>query len=113
MSQVDEAIAAEVRLLDPAVRADAAAVDELLAADFGEIGQGGRIWSRDATIRALSEAPAVPAEATNFTGRLVAPDLVLVTYTTVGPAGSIRRASLWRGGPNGWQVVFHQGTRVL
>jgi hypothetical protein len=110
---VEAAIAQELRLLDPAVRADRSLVDALLAPDFTEIGQHGRVWTRDAVLEAIAGSAAVASTPIALGGRLVAPSLVLVFYQTAGSTGPpVRRATLWRETPRGWQAVFHQGTPV-
>ena len=44
--------------------------------------------------------------------RLLATDLVLVTYVSTIEHRSVRRSSMWRRSGEGWRVVFHQGTRI-
>ena len=104
----DIVVALERRLLDPAVRSDPAAVEALLHPDFREIGATGGMWDRAAIIASLSADPGVPAALPSAVdAREVADGVVLLTYAL---AGSLR-SSLWvRGGPEGWQVLFHQGT---
>ena len=104
----DEVVALERRLLDPAVRADPAAVEALLHPDFREFGASGGVWDRTATVAALSASPEVPSATLGAVdAREVAEGAVLLTYALAGTL----RSSLWvRGGPEGWQVLFHQGT---
>lgn len=111
VDNVEAAIAAELRLLDPAVRRDAGAVETLLAPDFTEIGQSGRVWSRDDAILALHDSPDVATEPMELTGRAVGDRLVVVSYATTGSSGPpVRRSTLWRETDHGWQAVFHQAT---
>lgn len=109
---VEAAIAQELRLLDPAVRADRSSVDALLAPDFTEIGQHGRVWTRDAVLDALALDPAEASTPIALGGRVVADGLVLVFYETGSARAVVRRTTLWRETPRGWQAVFHQGTPV-
>ncbi|NLS08835.1 nuclear transport factor 2 family protein [Nesterenkonia sp. MY13] len=44
---------AERRLLNPAVRSDSETLQKLLAADFHEIGQSGKHWTRDEILNVL------------------------------------------------------------
>ena len=45
--------------------------------------------------------------------REVSDDVALVTYRTIGQEGrETRRSSIWLLRTSGWQIVFHQGTRV-
>lgn len=102
----------EQLLLDPALRADPAQVEALLHPDFLEHGASGRVWTRDAMVAALSDDPAVAGAGADFVAVKLAPDVVLLTYRVLGPAGSLR-SSVWvREADAGWRVRFHQGTRT-
>jgi hypothetical protein len=49
----------------------------------------------------------------DFDVREITPDVALVTYRTVGTEGKeARRSSVWVRREPGWQIVFHQGTRL-
>jgi RimJ/RimL family protein N-acetyltransferase len=110
---ITEAWAAEERLLDPAVRADADELRRLLADDFSEIGRSGRRWTRDDIIVALA------AETTSARqpiieerqSRLLGPATVLLTYLLRADDRTSRRSSIWQGAPRP-RCVFHQGTAV-
>lgn len=110
---VARAWAAEERLLRPEVRRDPAAVGALLAADFAEVGQSGRRWTRDEIIASLAAAEPGPYDARldEREGRVVAPDLVLLTYLLRAGDRSSRRSALWRCDPDP-RCVWHQGTPV-
>ena len=103
------AIAAELHLLEPAVRRDRDEVERMLDPTFREIGSSGRLWTRDELLDAIGgfESSTVRVEATNFSGQRVGDGLVLVVYETPGA----RRSSLWRHDGSGWRVLFHQGTQ--
>lgn len=102
----------EQLLLDPALRADPPQVEMLLHPDFLEHGASGRVWTRDAMADALSVDPAVAGVGADFVAVGLAPDVVLVTYRLIGPAGSLR-SSVWvRDADAGWRVRFHQGTHT-
>jgi ribonuclease HI len=107
---VDQVVALELRLLDPAVRADRADVERLLHPEFREIGASGRLWNRDEMVVALAEDPGTGATATEVEARIVADGVVLVSYVAESAAGRSRRSSLWVRGEDGWRVLFHQGT---
>jgi ribonuclease HI len=103
-------IAAEERLLDPRVRADPDAVDELLDEDFSEIGQSGTHWTREAIIVALAADPQITGGSLQEPlVRRIDVDLLLLTYLY----GGVRRSSLWRITPDGPRILFHQGTPIL
>ncbi len=110
-------LALEERLLLPEVRASAAELEQLLAADFYEFDSSGRVWSREATIAELVAAGGNPGRTytiSDFSVRQFAPDLVLATYRlhTVSDAearGTLR-SSLYGQRDGRWQMLFHQGT---
>ncbi|HEX6148092.1 MAG TPA: DUF4440 domain-containing protein [Acidimicrobiia bacterium] len=109
----DELLALEQRLLDPAVRGSPAAVIPLLHADFIEFGSSGRVYTKDAIVQMMvQETPGV-VKIRDFDVREVSDDVALVTYRTIGQEGrETRRSSIWLLRTSGWQIVFHQGTRV-
>ena len=115
-TDVGGAVAAELALLDPAVRSDHAAIDRLLAPGFGEIGHSGRLRQRaellgsdglDAIdVLASSERPVV----SELEARVPGVGLVLLSYRSSHGDRDSRRSSLWRSTPQGWRIEFHQGT---
>lgn len=101
----------ERRLLGRDVRADAAALDELLHADFIEIGASGRTWTRDAIVAALLADPDPgPLDVADLDAIVIGPDAVIITYETTRPERRVLRSSLWIRSDGRWQIVFHQGT---
>ena len=114
----DEAIAvlvtgAERRLLEPEVRRDPVALEDLLHESFREIGRSGRMWTRDELIDVMTGPDAVDVQSAVVTGErveLVAPDLALLTYTLDADGMRSRRSSLWRIGDGRPRMLFHQGT---
>ncbi|QNE48297.1 nuclear transport factor 2 family protein [Glaciihabitans sp. INWT7] len=110
-TDVAGAVAAERRLLDPAVRRDRAAVDSLLAPEFSEIGQSGRLWERTELLDAIVEfESSAGLLVTELEARVPAPDLVLLGYVSTVGESRVRRSSLWRHAADRWRVEFHQGT---
>ncbi|MFF9629771.1 nuclear transport factor 2 family protein [Streptomyces fradiae] len=117
---VAAAVAGELRLLEPAVRASRAEAERLLDPEFTEVGASGRRWTRDAVLAALpgdAAAPgAPPCRASGMAGVLLAPGLVHLTFETVAGGRRARRSSLWRRSPDGtgapWRLYHHQGTPV-
>ncbi|MFD9543486.1 DUF4440 domain-containing protein [Streptomyces sp. NPDC060022] len=112
---VQAAIEAELRLLDPAVRASPALVLQLLDPDFTEIGASGRRW--DATsILTVTSAGSVdqesPVRVSEMSGGVLAPGLVHLTYFADNNGRRVWRSSLWRMTGTGWCLYFHQGTLV-
>lgn len=104
-------VAAEQRLLDPAVRADATQVAELLHEDFVEFGASGRRWDRASIIEALSSEPALDlVRASQFETTSLASDVCLLTYGLESSDGASLRSSVWQLADERWQLRFHQGT---
>ena len=106
-----DVVSRERALLDPSLRAEGARVQELLHPDFTEHGASGRAWDRASMIAAMTADPAVAGPAEDFVATPLADDVVLLTYRVTGPRGSLR-ASVWVRTGAGWQVRFHQGTRI-
>ena len=111
MDSTDRVAELERSLLTRAVRGDRARLEALLHPEFVEIGASGRRWSRAEMLDALLQEPTVTAvEAFDLVARQLAPEVVLVTFTTRRGTTLVHRSSIWvrRGGD--WTVVFHQGT---
>jgi len=110
-SDLDFVLLAEGKLLDPAVRGDAAQLDELLDSEFTEIGASGRIWNRTDLIVDLVASPRVDETlVAEMSARHVTEEVVVVEYTTSTPARTVRRSSWWRWRGDAWRCYFHQGT---
>ncbi|WP_445282042.1 nuclear transport factor 2 family protein [Streptomyces sp. DSM 118148] len=117
--EVREAIAGELRLMDPRVRSSRSLARQLLDPDFVEVGASGRRWTYDEMLAALPEldgaAESGPRyEPSDFTGVVLAPGLVHLTYETTREGNRARRSSLWRkrGAGARWQMYYHQATPV-
>lgn len=108
----------ETRLHRQNVRADAAALRELIAEDFFEFGVSGTVWTREAVIEALRDESFSPREVTDFRLTMLGDDVALVTYrghrfaTPERPASDSLRSSIWRRWDGRWQMQFHQGTSL-
>lgn len=118
MTGVDEAVAGELRLVDPAVRTSRAEAATLLHPEFVEVGASGRRWSRAEMLAELPEmeggSPDGPRyEVSGMRGVQLGPDLVHLTYESVIAGRRARRSSLWRRSPGGeWRLYHHQATPV-
>ncbi|MFI6107657.1 DUF4440 domain-containing protein [Streptomyces sp. NPDC051310] len=117
--EVREAIAGELRLMDPEVRASRSLARQLLDPDFVEVGASGRRWTYDEMLAAMPEMDGATEsgpryEPSEFTGVLLAPGLVHLTYETTLDGNRARRSSLWRkqGTDATWQMYYHQATPV-
>jgi len=111
-----ELLGLEKRLLDPAIRRDAAALEALPANEFKEVGASGREYNRHEIIAALLNEPMAQVELHDFVVLLQTGDVAVVTYRTIRREEKLvaeaLRSSVWlhRGGR--WQMYFHQGTRI-
>ena len=106
---------AELRLLDPAVRASPALVLQLLDPEFTEIGASGRRWDATSILTVTSSGsvdPESPVKVSEMSGGVLAPGLVHLTYFADNNGRRVWRSSLWRMTGTGWRLYFHQGTLV-
>ena len=90
--------------------------EKMTAPEFWEVGASGRRFSREFVLSTLEERYTHPTEATwevgDFCCQQIAADNFLATYTLIQGQRVTRRATIWRRAPEGWQVVYHQGTVV-
>lgn len=107
----------ERQLLQPEIRHDLGKLDQLLADSFTEFTASGSSCNKAQVIAALHSE--IPSERIleNFHLQMLTPDVAVVTYRCVqcgkdGVMTTSLRSSVWRLGVVGWQMVFHQGTRV-
>jgi hypothetical protein len=111
---VQAAIAGEMRLLEPAVRASEELLRELLHPGFIEFGSSGRKWDRTTIVgalrRELDRSGAAPASVSRMAGVELAPGLVHLTYMSDNNGRRAYRSSLWRLTGQGWRLYFHQAT---
>lgn len=105
-------IALELRLQDPSIRKDRAAVEELLAEDFCEFGASGRVWDRAKILAELAAETPYEILSENFKCRQLSNHLALLTYEASTPTRSTLRSSLWRLEGDSWRILFHQGTVI-
>ena len=91
----------EKKLLDPSVRKDSTAVDQLLDDSFIEFGTSGRTYDKKIIVERLSEeAPAV-VEAYDFSAVQLAPDVIQLRFKTRrrtedGSLTASLRSSIWK-----------------
>jgi GNAT superfamily N-acetyltransferase len=112
-SEIERVIANELALLRPEVRSDPDAVSTLLHDDFREFGASGRVWDRDAVVRALPTEDERALEARDIQAFALAPDVILVTYAAQESWSASLRSSIWVRVGDTWRVRFHQGTPSL
>jgi hypothetical protein len=103
----------EESLWRPETRFDRSHMEQVLAADFTEIGRSGRAHDRAAVLAMPPQAISAGLPLRDLHVRTLGPDAVLVTYITESTgdaADAAHRCSVWTrdGGP--WRLRFHQGT---
>ncbi|MBL1083243.1 nuclear transport factor 2 family protein [Streptomyces actinomycinicus] len=116
---VNQAIACELQLMDPQVRASRERAGQLLDPEFVEVGGSGRRWTYETMLATLAghegSSPDAPRyEPSNMSGVLLAPGLVHLTFETMLGDRRTRHSSIWRKGDGsaGWRMYYHQATRV-
>lgn len=116
---VAEALAGELELLTPRVRASRELAGRLLDPDFTEVGASGRRWDRETMLSSLPQMAGASVddpvdEPTGMTATVLAPGLVHVTYELNYGGRRTRRSSIWRklDAGSGWRLYYHQGTIV-
>lgn len=116
---VDVAIAGELALMDPAVRASRALFERLLDPEFVEVGSSGRRYTYEDMLAWLPEHPGSAQggpryRPSSIEGVFLAPGLIHLTYETDFDGRHARRSSLWRkrSEETGWRMYYHQGTPV-
>lgn len=97
-----------------ATRAD---FENMIAEDFWEVGASGRRYSREYVLDTLMERTREQApdvwETEGFHCQKLAENVYLLTYTLLQQkTRKTRRTTIWRSTPEGWKIVFHQGTLV-
>lgn len=110
---VRAAIDAELRLLDPEVRACSALVLELLDPEFVEFGASGRRWDVESVLSVTgsgSVSSESPVKVSEMSGAVLAPGVVHLTYFSDHDGRRAWRSSVWRLTGTGWRMYFHQAT---
>ncbi|MEV5840924.1 nuclear transport factor 2 family protein [Streptomyces sp. NPDC051985] len=118
-AQVAAAIAGELRLMDPEVRASRELARELLDPEFVEVGASGRRFTYEQILAELPDKAGASKdgpryEPSGMTGVVLAPGLVLVTFDARLGDRRSRHSSLWRSrdGKAGWRMYYHHATVV-
>ncbi len=105
----------EEDMLRPEVRFSREKMHALLDNEFLEFGASGKIYSKEQTIDVQPQEIGAQLPLPDFSARLLAPTVALVTYRSIqmfsdGTVKEARRSSIWRKSEKGWRIVFHQGT---
>ena len=106
----------EESLWRPQTRCDVRYMNTVLAPEFIEFGQSGRVYDRDAILSAPIANFNAKLPLPEFAVRMLTDDLALVTYRSEVQYGEelqrANRSSVWRRGIAGWRLEFHQGTPI-
>lgn len=107
----DHLLALEQSLMQPAVRRSSGQLKALICEDFLEHGASGRTYDLASLIALLAAEPDGPAATiSDFSARLLSPDIALVTYRTQLGGAARLRSSIWQSEQGAWRLQFHQGT---
>ena len=103
--------ALETSLQRRAVRNSPEAVAALLTDDFIEFGRSGRVYDKRRTVELPrgDDSDLVP-EVRDFEMRVLAEDVVLVTYRSGRGDQFTLPSSIWLRSAGKWRMAFHQGT---
>jgi hypothetical protein len=91
--------------------------ERTMADEFWEVGASGRRYDRAVVLDELERRHAHPHEdvweTSEFCCQRLAENINLLTYTLLQDRTRLtRRVTIWRKTPDGWKIVFHQGTIV-
>jgi hypothetical protein len=101
----------------PEFASDRIGFERMMSLDYWEVGASGRRYSRDFILRTLEANPPIDADAAGWQSwdhqcRRLGPDTYLLTYRLRQGDRLTRRVTIWLNTPEGWQVLYHQGTIV-
>jgi len=117
----DEIRRLELKLLHSDMNVMPSLLDTLLTKEFEEIGDNGAVSSRQEVVDwLLTKNPQDRWSLTDFKVRELSDDLVLAIYhvekivgqKNIVSKGSIR-SSIWKHNTQGWQMVFHQASKII
>ena len=91
--------------------------DRMMAAEFHEVGASGKRYSREFVLDLLEARHALPhddvIEPSRFECVWLGGETYLITYDLLqDEVRRTRRSTIWRREPEGWKIVYHQGTIV-
>jgi hypothetical protein len=89
--------------------------DRRMSPDYWEVGASGRRYSREFILNHLARIPPVDAQLAGWKTsghalRQLSRDTYLLTYTLQQDDRLTRRSTIWQSTPQGWTILFHQGT---
>lgn len=108
----------EERLVQPETRRSPKSLAALLANGFIEVGADGGSYTKAEVIASLHIEAKRTWAISNFCSTVLADNVVLATYRArqldrlTGEVVESLRSSIWIRVNDGWQMIFHQGTRL-
>ena len=102
----------EEKLLALGTACDRGCAESLLTPEFREFGAYGRVLNRAAVLEEIADAVARRYTLTDARCEPLGSEAALLTYRVVVAGRESLRSSLWVRHVDGWQMLFHQGTRV-
>jgi hypothetical protein len=119
ISLFEELKGLETELHKNETRCNQRRMEMLLHRDFSEFGRSGKRYSRAEILTEFGQGNVLPlVESRNFEGVVLGDGVVLLTYVSahVDAGGNLHRqtlrSSIWVRTQFGWQMRFHQGTRL-
>ena len=108
----------ELELLSPQVRKSEKRLGELLAEDFFEFTQSGKIHTKQDIIDTLPSCPEEVFRVREYQERELSESIILTHYIAdreiieTGKKRCTLCSSLWRRSGENWEMIFFQGTPV-
>ena len=116
-SLLSELQALEVELHHPGVGCNIPRLQQILHAEFQEVGRSGREYDHATVLKFLSAQESPPSVVSSgFSVCQLAPDVALLTYRSAhrkedgSLASHTLRSSVWVRVGSLWQLRYHQGT---
>jgi hypothetical protein len=118
---IDQIKQLELKLLHSDMKVSPSLLDTLLAKEFEEIGDNGAVNTRqDVADWLLNKNPQERWLLTDFRVKELSAGLVLAIYHAKKVAGQKKfvskgsvRSSIWKYNTQGWQIVFHQASKIV
>ena len=106
----------EQKLQKHEVRKSVDILDEIISDELIEVTSKGTLSTKNDCLINLPAAPEIHFEMTDFSARLLAPDLVQTFFKTkktivdTNESSISIRNTIWKNENGKWKMVFHQGT---
>jgi hypothetical protein len=103
----------EFSLLEQSTRKSVDKLNHLIADDFCEFGNSGKIYNKQDLLKFLPSESKRTFTVNDFEVKELSKDVILVTYKTTEELVTSLRSSIWKQDGNNWRMVFHQGTKII